>query len=112
MTASQRNIRLCQECQTLIENHDKIKLLSNARNNLNTTLKVWDATAADPKLLVFLKSYRNFLHTESVVNMESRNNRFSFLISLLQLVLRKLDRIVPEGESALWRLAWHTLNHQ
>ena len=32
--------RLCQECQTLIENHDRIKLLSNARNNLNTTLKV------------------------------------------------------------------------
>jgi hypothetical protein len=33
-------IRLCQECQTLIENHDQIKILSNARNNLNTTLKV------------------------------------------------------------------------
>jgi len=33
-------VRLCQECQTLIENHDQIKLLSNARNNLNTTLKV------------------------------------------------------------------------
>ncbi|KAF5186694.1 Exocyst complex component sec6 [Thalictrum thalictroides] len=32
--------RLCQECQTLIENHDQIKLLSNARNNLNTALKV------------------------------------------------------------------------
>ncbi|AQK56534.1 Exocyst complex component SEC6 [Zea mays] len=32
--------KLCQECQTLIENHDKIKLLSNTRNNLNTTLKV------------------------------------------------------------------------
>ncbi|MQL87918.1 hypothetical protein Taro_020477 [Colocasia esculenta] len=31
--------KLCQECQTLIENHDKIKLLSNARNNLNTTIK-------------------------------------------------------------------------
>ncbi|XP_051123583.1 exocyst complex component SEC6 [Andrographis paniculata] len=31
--------RLCQECQTLIENHDQVKLLSNARNNLNTTLK-------------------------------------------------------------------------
>ncbi|KAI3825880.1 hypothetical protein L1987_07590 [Smallanthus sonchifolius] len=31
--------RLCQECQTLIENHDQIKLLSNSRNNLNTTLK-------------------------------------------------------------------------
>jgi len=31
--------RLCRECQTLIENHDQIKLLSNARNNLNTTLK-------------------------------------------------------------------------
>eukprot|EP00249_Psilotum_nudum_P022154 c28394_g1_i1 orf=59-2332(+) len=31
--------KLCQECQTLIEHHDMIKLLSNARNNLNTTLK-------------------------------------------------------------------------
>ncbi|KAH9692246.1 exocyst complex component SEC6 [Citrus sinensis] len=31
--------RYCQECQTLIENHDQIKLLSNARNNLSTTLK-------------------------------------------------------------------------
>ncbi|KAM0936842.1 putative exocyst complex component EXOC3/Sec6 [Dioscorea sansibarensis] len=31
--------KLCQECQTLIENHDQIKVLSNARNNLNTTLK-------------------------------------------------------------------------
>uniref|UniRef100_A0A1D1YTS5 Exocyst complex component 3 n=2 Tax=Anthurium amnicola TaxID=1678845 RepID=A0A1D1YTS5_9ARAE len=31
--------KLCQECQTLIENHDKIKLLSNARNNLNMTIK-------------------------------------------------------------------------
>ncbi|XP_028757898.1 exocyst complex component SEC6-like [Neltuma alba] len=29
----------CQECRTLIENHDQIKLLSNARKNLNTTLK-------------------------------------------------------------------------
>ncbi|KAG8481483.1 hypothetical protein CXB51_026346 [Gossypium anomalum] len=31
--------KLCQECQNLIENHDQIKLLSNVRNNLNTTLK-------------------------------------------------------------------------
>ncbi|KAJ0810768.1 putative exocyst complex component EXOC3/Sec6 [Helianthus annuus] len=31
--------RLCQECQTLIENHDQIHLLNNARNNSNTTLK-------------------------------------------------------------------------
>jgi exocyst complex component 3 len=31
---------LCRECQTLIEHHDQIKLLSNARNNLNMTLKV------------------------------------------------------------------------
>uniref|UniRef100_A0A804JJ67 Uncharacterized protein n=3 Tax=Musa acuminata TaxID=4641 RepID=A0A804JJ67_MUSAM len=31
--------RLCQEYQTLIENDDKIKLLSNARNNLSTTLQ-------------------------------------------------------------------------
>ncbi|KAJ0512373.1 putative exocyst complex component EXOC3/Sec6 [Helianthus annuus] len=31
--------KLCKECQTLIDNHDQIKLLSNARNNLNTTLR-------------------------------------------------------------------------
>ncbi|KAH7293859.1 hypothetical protein KP509_28G045700 [Ceratopteris richardii] len=31
--------KLCQECQSLIEHHDMIKLLSNARNNFNTTLK-------------------------------------------------------------------------
>ncbi|MCO5584340.1 hypothetical protein L7F22_038264 [Adiantum nelumboides] len=31
--------KLCQECQSLIDHHDLIKLLSNARNNLNTTLK-------------------------------------------------------------------------
>ncbi|CAL1400567.1 unnamed protein product [Linum trigynum] len=31
--------RLCQECHTLIDYHDKMQLLSNARNNLNTTLK-------------------------------------------------------------------------
>ncbi|XP_044512056.1 exocyst complex component SEC6-like [Mangifera indica] len=31
--------KYCQECQNLIENHDQIKLLSNARNNLKTTLK-------------------------------------------------------------------------
>ncbi|CAM6087311.1 unnamed protein product [Calypogeia fissa] len=31
--------KLCEECQTLIEHHDQIKLLSNARNNLNMTLK-------------------------------------------------------------------------
>ncbi|XP_062000546.1 uncharacterized protein LOC133735317 [Rosa rugosa] len=41
-------IRLCQECQTLIENHDNIKLLSNARNNLNTTLK--DEVPTKPRL--------------------------------------------------------------
>ncbi|KAM0057667.1 putative exocyst complex component EXOC3/Sec6 [Helianthus debilis subsp. tardiflorus] len=31
--------RLCHECQTFIENHDQITLLSNARNNLSATLK-------------------------------------------------------------------------
>ncbi|EFJ19392.1 hypothetical protein SELMODRAFT_419260 [Selaginella moellendorffii] len=32
-----RKIRACPECQTLIEHHDLIKLLSNVHNNLNTT---------------------------------------------------------------------------
>ncbi|XVE63729.1 hypothetical protein DITRI_Ditri07aG0043200 [Diplodiscus trichospermus] len=35
--------KLCQECENLFENHDQIKLLSNAMNNLNTTLKANDA---------------------------------------------------------------------
>ncbi|KAL8144330.1 hypothetical protein V2J09_017362 [Rumex salicifolius] len=39
--------KLCQECQTLIDNHDQIKLLSNARNNVNKTLK--RLTALDGK---------------------------------------------------------------
>ncbi|CAA0819401.1 Exocyst complex component SEC6, partial [Striga hermonthica] len=30
---------LCLECQTLIESHDHIKLLSNARNDLYTASK-------------------------------------------------------------------------
>ncbi|XP_060966665.1 exocyst complex component SEC6-like [Cannabis sativa] len=38
---------LCQECQNLIDNHDQIKLLSNARNNLNTTLKVGELDLAE-----------------------------------------------------------------
>eukprot|EP00850_Spirogloea_muscicola_P023325 SM000347S12999 [mRNA] locus=s347:8276:14393:- [translate_table: standard] len=31
--------KLCAECEILIDNHEQIKLLSNARNNLATTLK-------------------------------------------------------------------------
>ncbi|KAI4305803.1 hypothetical protein L6164_029146 [Bauhinia variegata] len=31
--------KYCQDCQNLIDNHEQIKLLSNARNNLNTSLK-------------------------------------------------------------------------
>ncbi|KAF7827064.1 exocyst complex component SEC6 [Senna tora] len=38
--------KYCQECQTLIDNHDQIKLLSNARNNLNTTLKMQSNTSS------------------------------------------------------------------
>lgn len=32
--------RLCDECRTLIKNHDQINLLSHARNNLNKTFTV------------------------------------------------------------------------
>ncbi|KAM5554068.1 hypothetical protein ABKV19_026014 [Rosa sericea] len=38
---------------------------------MRVVVKVWDATAADPKLLVFLKSYRNFLHIESGIKAVS-----------------------------------------
>lgn len=51
-------ISLCQECQTLIENHDQIKLLSNARNNLNTTLKVGSLI-----LLFYLALFMDSLYT-------------------------------------------------
>ncbi|XP_062017011.1 uncharacterized protein LOC133733397 [Rosa rugosa] len=46
---------------------------------LNGSDVVWDATAADPKLLAFLKSYRNFVHIESGLH----KNLFPFLIFLL-----------------------------
>ena len=32
--------RLCTECKNLIDHHDQINLLSHARNNLNTAIKV------------------------------------------------------------------------
>ncbi|KAJ8430257.1 hypothetical protein Cgig2_022715 [Carnegiea gigantea] len=50
---------LCQECQTLIENHDQIKLLSNARNNLNKTLKRLPALDGKHKFaLAAIASYK------------------------------------------------------
>ncbi|KAL5560034.1 hypothetical protein UlMin_036245 [Ulmus minor] len=59
---------LCQECQNLIDNHNQIQL-SNARNNLNTTLmdvegmmsisveaaKAWDSLSDDKELVYTYK---------------------------------------------------------
>ncbi|KAL6574225.1 SNARE-binding exocyst subunit S6 [Orobanche hederae] len=48
--------KLCQECQTLIENHDQIKLLSNARNNLNTTLNSCNPTDVEGMMSISVEA--------------------------------------------------------
>ncbi|KAM6541128.1 hypothetical protein CsatB_005575 [Cannabis sativa] len=70
---------LCQECQNLIDNHDEIKLLSNARNNLNTTLKF------SLKCAVLVTTMMPAQETFLLMNMISR---VSPHLRLLRMVVR------------------------
>lgn len=65
-------------------------------------VEVWDATAADPKLLVFLKAYRNTVpvprhwcqkRNSCRVSGELESSHFNYQISLLRQELRKLDKL-------------------
>nr|XP_010939564.1 exocyst complex component SEC6 isoform X2 [Elaeis guineensis] len=106
--------KLCQECQTLIENHDKIKLLSNARNNLNTTLKdvggmmsisVEAAAARDS-----LSDDKELIHTFERLTALDGKRRFALAaaashkeeVGRLSQYFEDVDRTWETFEKTLW----------
>lgn len=106
--------KLCQECQTLIENHDMIKLLSNARNNLNTTLKdvggmmsisVEAAAARDS-----LSNDRELIHTYEKLTALDGKRRFALAaaashkeeVGRLREYFEDVDRTWETFEKKLW----------
>ncbi|XP_020090381.1 exocyst complex component SEC6 isoform X2 [Ananas comosus] len=106
--------RLCQECQTLIENHDKIKLLSNARNNLNKTLKdvggmmsisVEAAAARDS-----LSDDKELIHTYEKLAALDGKRRFALAaaashkeeVGRLREYFEDVDRTWETFEKTLW----------
>ncbi|KAG2661595.1 hypothetical protein PVAP13_1KG208404 [Panicum virgatum] len=106
--------KLCQECQTLIENHDKIKLLSNARNNLNTTLKdmggmmsisVEAAAARDS-----LTNDKELIHTYERLTALDGKRRFALAaaashkeeVGRLREYFEDVDRTWETFEKTLW----------
>ncbi|KAF3329233.1 exocyst complex component SEC6 isoform X1 [Carex littledalei] len=106
--------KLCNECQTLIENHDKIKLLSNARNNLNTTLKdiggmmsisVEAAAARDS-----LSDDKELIHTYERLTALDGKRRFALAaagshkeeVGRLREYFEDVDRTWETFEKKLW----------
>ncbi|VAI60727.1 unnamed protein product [Triticum turgidum subsp. durum] len=106
--------KLCQECQTLIENHDRIKLLSNARNNLNTTLKdvggmmsisVEAAAARDS-----LSDDKELIHTYERLTALDGKRRFALAaagshkeeVGRLREYFEDVDRSWETFEKTLW----------
>ncbi|KAJ4763491.1 Exocyst complex component SEC6 [Rhynchospora pubera] len=106
--------KLCNECQTLIENHDKIKLLSNARNNLNTTLKdiggmmsisVEAAAARDS-----LTNDKELIHTYERLTALDGKRRFALAaaashkeeVGRLREYFEDVDRTWETFEKKLW----------
>lgn len=99
--------RLCQECQTLIENHDQIKLLSNARNNLNTTLKV--------KIVTYLLNARTSLIVLACASL-CRIWTYFFIVKLSARFLDSANTLIliccltRQDSKVLWTegaLDWH-----
>ncbi|GJW75641.1 exocyst complex component SEC6 [Tanacetum coccineum] len=92
--------RLCLECQTLIDNHDQIKLLSNARNNLNTTLKPMILLSDDKELintyerLTALDGKRRFALAAAGSHKEE--------VGRLREYFEEVDRTWETFEQTLW----------
>ncbi|XP_019192346.1 PREDICTED: exocyst complex component SEC6-like isoform X1 [Ipomoea nil] len=106
--------KLCTECQTLIENHDQIKVLSNARNNLNTTLKdiegmmsisVEAAAARDS-----LSNDKELIHTYERLTALDGKRRFALAaaashkeeVGRLREYFEDVDRTWETFEKILW----------
>ncbi|CAL9121076.1 unnamed protein product [Musa textilis] len=106
--------KLCQECQMLIENHDKIKLLSNARNNLNTTLKdvggmmsiSLEVTVAEDSL----RDDKELIHTFERLTALDGKRRFALAaaashkeeVGRLREYFEDVDRTWETFEKTLW----------
>ncbi|KAL6653047.1 hypothetical protein ACP70R_011972 [Stipagrostis hirtigluma subsp. patula] len=106
--------KLCQECQTQIRNHDKIKLLNNARNNLNTTLKDMEsmmsisieaAAARDS-----LSNDEELIHTYERLTALDGKRRFALAaaashkeeVGRLRVYFEDVDRTWETFEKTLW----------
>ncbi|MCD7446719.1 SNARE-binding exocyst subunit S6, partial [Datura stramonium] len=106
--------KLCQECQTLIENHDQIKILSNTRNNLNTTLKdvegmmsiSVEASAARDSL----RDDKELIHTYERLTALDGKRRFALAaagshkeeVGRLREYFEDVDRSWETFEKTLW----------
>ncbi|KAL4560726.1 hypothetical protein LXL04_032880 [Taraxacum kok-saghyz] len=100
--------RLCQECQTLIENHDQIKLLSNARNNLNTTLKY--ASKSADHFLYFISSSDLDLHSqlkELIPEQQERLKKIKSEYGKVELSKITVDMVLG-GMRGMTGLLWET----
>ncbi|XP_020527712.1 exocyst complex component SEC6-like [Amborella trichopoda] len=65
--------KLCQECQTLIDNHDHIKLLSNARNNLNTLKGMMSISVEAAEARESLNDDKELIHTfEKLIALDGK----------------------------------------
>eukprot|EP00252_Welwitschia_mirabilis_P022004 TRINITY_DN5816_c0_g1_i1.p1 TRINITY_DN5816_c0_g1~~TRINITY_DN5816_c0_g1_i1.p1 ORF type:complete len:754 (+),score=182.77 TRINITY_DN5816_c0_g1_i1:281-2542(+) len=105
---------LCQECQTLIENHDQIKLLSNARNNLNTTLKdvegMMSISVEAAEARDFLTDDRELVHTFERLTALDGKRRFALAAASshkeeagkLREYFEDVDRTWEKFEKTLW----------
>ncbi|KAK4428426.1 Exocyst complex component SEC6, partial [Sesamum alatum] len=106
--------KLCQECQTLIENHEQVKLLSNARNNLNMTLKdvegmmsiSVEAAAAHNSL----SDDKEIIHTYERLTALDGKRRFALAavssheeeVGRLREYFEEVDRTWETFETTLW----------
>ncbi|KAL4193460.1 hypothetical protein AMTRI_Chr06g199460 [Amborella trichopoda] len=64
--------KLCQECQTLIDNHDHIKLLSNARNNLNTLKGMMSISVEAAEARESLNDDKELIHTFELIALDGK----------------------------------------
>ncbi|KAK4390175.1 Exocyst complex component SEC6 [Sesamum angolense] len=106
--------KLCQECQTLIENHEQVKLLSNARNNLNTTLK--DVEGMMSISVEAAEAHNSLSNDKEIINTYERltaldgKRRFALAavssheeeVGRLREYFEEVDRTWETFETTLW----------
>ncbi|KAL9665568.1 hypothetical protein QQ045_020989 [Rhodiola kirilowii] len=106
--------KLCQECQPLVENHDQIKLLGNARNNLNTTLKkvegMMSISAEAAEARNSLTDDKELIHTYERLTALDGKRRFALAaaashkeeVGRLREYFEDVDQTWKSFEKTLW----------